>query len=231
MMLVLYVVFISLLLSAPVFVQATGNSPTNSQASTDFDWLSYLSQSPEHSVYNHGQPASAQLSPRLHHQDDNQPALQVDQFNTNNKQGEDPSGRNLHMIEGESANVNYEQLFAERERLRRLKVSNRSQRYRTRMKEKVGFTSLANARLSHFRSLEKTGQISQDQQIELNGYREKMRSHMKTYKLKKKNLGPVGPKLKRGRPPILKVPNDPSIPKRGRGRPPKVKKTKSTDKL
>lgn len=222
MMFTLCSVLIVAILCVPRFVRATGTSPTRSQNSADIDWRSFLIDSPEHSVYGTSRRTSAPASPNVHHQQDNDPLFQVNQIHSINKQAALTKRKNRKVTEGDSANVNYEQLFAEKQRLRRESVNQRSKRYRASIKQKTGFSSVYNARLNEYRFLEKTGYITLDQQIVLNAYREKMRNHMKTYKMKKQSMDPLAPKPKRGRPPILRVPPDPSLPKRGKGRPPKV---------
>lgn len=180
--------------------KATDSSPKQSNSSSEIDWRSFLVDSPDQA-----QPCSGQSSKSSivdHHQPSNHP------LNTDNT-GETETLRTAKITKPRrrrdkcGERILTQENFLEKLKEKRIKKNKRTQRYRHKLKERIGFTSTSGALLYKYRQLEKSGEITADQQITLNDHRKKKGDLMKKYKAEKKkarmdaNLPP--PRI--GRPP------------------------------
>lgn len=153
--------------------------PTRSQSSDDSEWRGFL-------VELHDEPSYTSLN--LDHHHDEQRGGDDKQGSINSPQT--PTGDIIRKYTKDA--VRSDSLTAKR-----------AERYRKKMKEQTGFSSIRNARINELRKLEGSGQITIEQEDELRKQRETKKIYQRKYQRQKELANPFVVKRKRGRPPSL----------------------------
>lgn len=133
MIVVLYILFL-----ITDLIKATGHSPTRSPSPAEFDWTSFLVDSPEHAVT----PSTFRSNNDSH---------QLENISTSPKITNEPSISTIDpSLSSTTRNTHISQ--AEKEEIVRMKTNLRSKNYRNKIKQLTGFTSKFNAYLYHLLS-------------------------------------------------------------------------------
>lgn len=183
LLLCLVIFFIPRTLSA-----GNGHDTTSPEihASNEFDWMSYLISTqdslltPQSNNLDHAQPISQSSSHQKEQQSiSHTPLVTGTSFPEESKKSQQRKKPKPYSWPKEKAKI--ERMTPEQKRFRKIYSRSRQQKYSNRIREQTGFSSLHNARLHEYRTLEQKGQATEKQLKYLQEQREKAHKHQREF--------------------------------------------------
>lgn len=158
------IVAIWLFLLPFILCQTIGDSPTNSQSTKDFDWRAFLDISPARSTNDKSRTPSPEkeISTKSPQREINNPS---ESLTANHKRKTTISHNAIPEVD--------KSISSDSKKRNKEQEKRNYQRYREGVKKRTGYSSYSEAKLHHFRILEKSGRATDQQKEFLQMHRRK----------------------------------------------------------